>query len=394
MTSESPDSLPDDDFLSLPQFNQSFTVQPNPENGLTAPFTLKYADIGDTSSQNVLLFFSPLMGSRLLLTPKHALASRLHIRILAVDRPGIGGSTPVAAASRLHAMCTIIPLLLAHLSISYVSLAAHSGGTIYALDLALSHPEIFPPAAADGEDGRQGYLAIGCPWVLPSRSGSAMLSVVGMLPRGMIMQTDTLARFIATKVGPAVGAGYQALGRVVGASGGLLKVISGSVSGSGSGSGSGNSEGEGGKERNEEFEFEDRIWGKLIAKMFEEGVEGISEDAVLFMQKGEGSGWGDWGDYDGLVPRLVEGLRGKGRRLRVDVFYGEKDHMIGDAGSKGPIWFDGCWTGGENKDVIEFRSRTVKGADHDTIWSAEWDVAMEVMEWVSGKKGDAVEAEA
>jgi hypothetical protein len=62
--------------------------------------------------------------------------------------------------------------------------------------------------------------------------------------------------------------------------------------------------------------------------------------------------------------------------------------MIGDAGSKGSVWFDGCWTGGEYADVIEFQSRTVDGADHDTIWSMEWNVAREVMERVGREGGD------
>ncbi|KAK4446575.1 hypothetical protein QBC34DRAFT_450777 [Podospora aff. communis PSN243] len=363
--------LSDDEFLSLPQFNQTFTLQPTPENGLTGPFTLSYASIGDSSSQNVLLFFAPLMGSRLLHTPKHALASKLNLHILAVDRPGVGGTSPAAAPLRLGIMRVAIPALLSHLGISHVSIAAHSGGTIYALDFALEN----------GDFLFGGYIALGCPWILPSRTGSAMLNVVGMLPKGMILQTGTLARFIATKAGPAMGMGYAAVGKVVAASGGLVKVVSGSALTS-------SSDAVEGRERNEEFEFEERIWGRLIRKMFEEGVDGISEDAVLFMKKGEDSGWGEWGDYDVLVPRLVEGLRARGKKLRVDVFYGEKDHMIGNAGSKGSVWFDGCWTGGEYADVVEFQSKTAKGADHDSIWSMEWDVAREVMERVARKRGN------
>ncbi|KAK0648581.1 hypothetical protein B0T16DRAFT_456048 [Cercophora newfieldiana] len=361
------DSDDRDTFLSHPQFHRTFTVNPTPENGFTTPFTVKYADFGDTSSSNVLLFFGPLMGSRFIQTPKHALALRQHIRIIDVDRPGMGGSDPAPAGERLRIWRVVIPSLLAHLSIPYVSVAAHSGGTIYALDFAVSHPELlFPPVGGDGS-GKGGYLALGCPWILPSHTGSALLGFVGMLPKGLISRTDSLARLIATRVGPAIGV----------SSGLVMKMIPTSLFKSAPAGTEGGEE-----EVDEDWEFENGIWGRVIDKMYEGGVEGISEDALLFMKKGDAeSGWGEWGDYDRLVPRLVEGLRASGRKLRVDVFYAEKDHMIGDAGSKGAVWFDGCWEpeGGEYGDVLEYRKKTIKGADHDSIWSMRWNVAREVL---------------
>jgi hypothetical protein len=91
-----------DTFLSLPQFHQTFTLEPSPTNGLTTPFTLKYADYGDASSPHVLLFFGPLMGSRFIHMPKDPLAKRHHLRIIDVDRPGMGGTDPAPASERLR----------------------------------------------------------------------------------------------------------------------------------------------------------------------------------------------------------------------------------------------------------------------------------------------------
>jgi hypothetical protein len=55
----------------------------------------------------------------------------------------------------------------------------------------------------------------------------------------------------------------------------------------------------------------------------------------------------------------------------VDVFFAEKDIMIGDAGTKGNKWFEACW---RDVDGVEFASETVKGSDHDHVWDLRWDV--------------------
>lgn len=242
-----------------------------------------------------------------------------------------------------------------------MSIATHSGGVVFALDLILAHPELLTP------EGEGGYLAIGTPWVLPSHSSSGLLAVVDMLPRGMVAWADRLAQVVGGTVAPAVG-------MAVGVSAGVLGKVAHLDHGDGGDEGG-----------DEDYKFERRVWRKLMEKVFKEGVQGVSDDSVLLMQKAEGAkGWGDWGDYDQLVPRLMEKLRATGRRLSVDVFYAEKDRMIGDGGSKGPVWFDSCWEG-EYGDVLEYRSRTVKGADHDGIWSLKFDAAREVYDKIAGK---------
>jgi hypothetical protein len=84
-----------------------------------------------------------------------------------------------------------------------------------------------------------------------------------------------------------------------------------------------------------------------------------------------------------LVPRLVEGLRAVDRRVRLEVFYAETDTLTGDGGvaSKAGKWFDGLWAG-DVRDVVEYGSRTVKGADHDGIWWLRWGAVQQVFEAV------------
>lgn len=144
--------------------------------------------------------------------------------------------------------------------------------------------------------------------------------------------------------------------------------------------------------RREGTKFEYELWPHVIERAYAEGIEGISSDALLFLQKADGmTGWSDWGDYDKLVPRLAEALRAAGKRLRVDVFYAETDSVIGDAGSKGPLWFDQCWDARHRGDVIDYESRTVKDTDHDRIWDFKWGAVQEVFERVGQPIEEATE---
>lgn len=244
-----------------------------------------------------------------------------------------------------------IPALLDHLGIKHISVACHSCGVIYALDLMLHHPELLHP--------ERPYLAIGAPWILPVHTGSTALRAAQSLPAGIIGQTDKMARLINNHVGPLVG---TSIGLILGLVA-KLSPPSHHVSENASG----------------EASFEDQIWPAIVERMYAEGVRGIADDAVLVMQKHGGKvGWSNWGDYDTLVPRLAEVLRAAGRRLKVDVFYAENDHLIGSENSKGRRWFDDCWGVPQGSDIISFHCMTVNRADHDEIWSMRFDAIYSV----------------
>ena len=184
------------------------------------------------------------------------------------------------------------------------------------------------------------------------------VSVLQSLPAGMIAQIGNLRRFV----------NFGAVGAVVRVSaGGSAAAVKWAKA-----------KGE------EEFaegvdaatvEMEESLHAGILERSVEGSGEGLSHNALLVMQKVKnvcgGTGWADWGDYDVLVPRLVRRLRETGRRIEVDVFYAERDGMIGGAGEgKGAKWFDGLWegTGG----VVGYRRRVLGGADHDSIWFVRW----------------------
>ncbi|EAQ86789.1 predicted protein [Chaetomium globosum CBS 148.51] len=78
--------------------------------------------------------------------------------------------------------------------------------------------------------------------------------------------------------------------------------------------------------------------------------------------------------------------------VRLEVFYAETDTLTGDGGvaSKPGKWFDGLWEGGV-RDVVDYGSKTVKGADHDGIWWLRWGAVQQVFE-AAGGAGERDEA--
>lgn len=92
--------------LDDPRFNQTFELPASPDDGRSSSFKVKYTDYGyrneaQPEEENVLLFFPPLMASRLLHVTKDELAKKHKIRIISLDRPGIGGTDPSPPDKRL-----------------------------------------------------------------------------------------------------------------------------------------------------------------------------------------------------------------------------------------------------------------------------------------------------
>ncbi|KAG5999464.1 hypothetical protein E4U43_002060 [Claviceps pusilla] len=237
--------------------------------------------------------------------------------------------------------------LLKHLGIRHVSVGTHSGGTVYALDLLLHHPEILHPDRP--------YIGIGAPWICPDRSGCRLMAITQSLPRAMIEQTDKLASLVSTFAVPITSAGS-----------GLADIVCSFATA---------------PPVDPEVAFEEVLRPRNMKFVYSGAVHGLSQDAVLLMRRGGSqSGWSDWGDYDELIPRLAEKLRAENQRLKVELFLGQTDFMIGNPCSKGPEWFKTCWEEATQQDnsSIEFSSKVVGGADHDTVWSLKWGAAQQV----------------
>ena len=171
------------------------------------------------------------------------------------------------------------------------------------------------------------------------------------LPASLVSKTDKLASFVNSTLRPLLG---------------VSAPISGSMGQLWSQRRAKGREGP-------DVDFEEGLRSRIADHVFESSVRGLGQEAQVLLRNGaEKDGWSDWGDFDVLAPRLAEAVCGAGgAKLRVDVFFAEKDHMIGDAGTKGNSWFEDCWN---NMDAVCFTSETVKGADHDNVWDLRWGI--------------------
>lgn len=108
------------------------------------PLTVSFAEIGCATGP-ALLFLPGMFASRYLGITMHTVAERFGVRLLVVDRPGMGASTDVPLAQRVAVWVDMLPRLLAYLKIPRVSLVAHSAGTIYLLNTWAQCREVVSP---------------------------------------------------------------------------------------------------------------------------------------------------------------------------------------------------------------------------------------------------------
>ncbi|KAI1077151.1 hypothetical protein F5B20DRAFT_553347 [Whalleya microplaca] len=340
-------------FLEDERFHQTFTIPPIP--GRQRPLTVTYCDYGyrnadEPQREHVLLFCGPLQGSRFLQLGKDSVAKKHRVRIIHPDRPGFGGTSEVDARDRVRVWLEIVPALLEHLGIQHVAIVCHSGGTVYALNTLLYLRHLLHPTHP--------YIAICCPWVHPSQSGSSLMSMANILPDGLVGSFSGVSRFITTTLGPVgvlfKGESYLAPGVDVDA-----------------------------------VKFEAKLWPLLLKRAYSENVQGLGQEALLLLKRTEHPEyWGSWVDYDRLVPLLADAERALGANapkdaslLKVDVFYAESDNMIGTG--RGPEYFDNCWRLEQRGDKIQYSSVVVPKTNHDGILDLRYGVAERVFQTIS-----------
>ena len=271
---------------------------------------------------------------------KDELARVNGVRIINIDRPGFGGSTEVDAPDRVAAWLEIVPALLKHLDVPYVSIVCHSGGLIYALNTVLHLRHLLHPTRP--------YLAICAPWIHPSHSGVSLLHLATTLPDSVLCRFDSVARFF-TKVERFTGSATYCLGSDSGG------------------------------------DWEDELRPDLLDRVFGESVQGLSQEAMLLLKRTpKPDCWGSWLDIDSFVPLLDTVERNyPGSPLRIQVFYAESDLMVGT--SDGPTWFDNCWK--KRDSDMDFSSCVVPGTDHDRILDIRHGVFGQILRTVAYSGG-------
>ena len=261
---------------------------------------------------------------------------------------------------RVSMWLKIVPTLLQHLNIRHVSLAAHSGGTIYALSTLLYLRHLLHPTTP--------YIALCAPWVHPSHSGTPLMSLVHTLPAGLVNTFDTVERFVNTTISPMVGFS-------TGLSSGLRTTARRKYPA---------------KSADELgwIEHEEQLMPKILERIHRESVQGLSADALVLLKKtGRDDVWGAWRDVDAFVPMLANvekdiASENEASKLKIEVFYAEEDNMIGIAA--GPRWLDDCWRPEQRGDEIQYNSRFVDGTDHNNILNIEFGIMEHIFENIPG----------
>ncbi|KAF1927680.1 uncharacterized protein M421DRAFT_64431 [Didymella exigua CBS 183.55] len=353
------------EFLCDTRFHRRLTYTTN-----NTRHHVSYSDYGCASSSAVVLFFGGLLGGRMAYAPLDALAKKHRIRIIHADRPGLGGTDAVRLEERISTQLAAIPLLLRHLGIRQVSLAAHSFGAVYAVNVLLLYPHLMHPVAP--------YAAFFAPWVLPRHSGVKHLQAAALLPAGMIGRFSSVARWVNGTVASVV---HMATG--VSSGGASVPVENAATVAEqprldAEGLVSVQSERSGDAMCALDLDDPGAVNGLrtlITTFLFAENIDGAGQDAQLCLRKPRsvpwstpGRPWADIDDAAGQLRGIIADESHAGRRWGVDAFHAETDAMVGERGRE---WFDGCWRGaptGANEDGgIAYTSQIVAGADHDFI---------------------------
>lgn len=233
-------------------------------------------------------------------------------------------------------MTDTLTFLLEYLGIKHVSLASHSAGAIYALNVLLYRRDLLAP--------QHPYVALLSPWVHPSHSGAIAMKAASMIPNAVLSKGPDLIFKVNKIIGP-----------VINFSSGLPEMIRGPES----------REEKLDEEEKQEDAFKRALWRLAFEYAFAENTEGLGPEALFCLKRrGQGKLWGDWEDYDIFVRLLIEQERHRdsAAKLEVDVFHAESDMLLG---KKGQDYFDDCWSPADN--CVDYSRLLIPGTSHETI---------------------------
>jgi pimeloyl-ACP methyl ester carboxylesterase len=322
----------------------------------------------------VVLFISGLLGGRWTLCRSAAIARRLKIRLISIDRPSLGGSTPVPISQRLAVQLAAAPALLNHLGIKHVTLASHSGGAPYLLATVLAHRGLLHP--------KRPHVVLLAPFVHPRDGGALLMRITAALPP----QAISKFHFLATAINRTFAFSVSGLGnRPTSDKPAATAVAPSSETGEKKTDELPQSHGSGSHKGDLEKAVQAEMDHLAAKYMFAENIQGSSEDALLFLRKhinpitattkGLGNVEGkDWLDYPTIAKAIAEQENhlhsghadtvDDSEKLRIDALHSEKDIMSGVSGAK---HFDDCWATPVIQSNISFHSKIMKGTNHDSI---------------------------
>ena len=341
-------------------------LPPNSDIGRPNPMRVTFADVDyrEDPLGPVVLFCGGMFGGRwAILGSPNALAQHHKLRLIAPDKPGLGGTGRVPLEYRIENWLDIVPALLAHLSVPHVVLMSHSNGAIYLLNTVLRHRNLLHPT----------HPSVVClaPWVNPAHSSS--MRYLNWIPNSLYKKWAAIAKVLVPNINDTLAFSTGVVSSVKKATDTTPKPKKfAGVS-------------------DEICALLPELEKMFLRNLFSEHVSGGSDEAMICVKRGvsNGSSWGLFEDYDEAAMQiatqesrrqpeepLTTPIQAAPRKLRVRAFYGESDALIGIRGGE---WFDYCWNQKGIADSIDFESRFIPGVTHDGIADPEKAVLHNVL---------------
>lgn len=243
----------------------------------------------------------------------------------------------------------LVPALLEHLSIKHVALVSHSAGALYLMNTLFRHRNVLHP--------ERPFAAMLAPWVDPSCSGVAGMQILQWIPVPAFGIWNRIPQFINTRIGPSLASS----GAVFAQTSKMPSTLSSAINASAEEVNRRRIEEVYGHSRDMQAEL-DKLFPKL---MFDENTVGANSEALLCLKKGPSDMWGVCENYSTFVTTFAsqERSRNEQAKIKIRVYFAEKDSMIGTKGQK---YFEDCWRGTE--DTLDFEASTIKSTDHESVF--------------------------
>ncbi|KAJ5554594.1 hypothetical protein N7513_004553 [Penicillium frequentans] len=313
---------------------------------------VSFADIGCVTGP-ALLFLPGMFASRYPGVLLHVIAERAGVRLLVVDRPGMGASTDVPLGQRVAAWTDMLPRLLAHLEIPRVNLVAHSAGTMYLLNTWAHCREYVNPD-----------IAVIAPWVDLAHSRVKVMQIVQYLPTKAFAVWNLIPRFFVTQASPVLATSGAVIRRMSLRGDSTTPETAKDLSFLND------------NQRRVERDYgvpqseQTELSRLAIRYMHTENTVGANSEALQCLRKGD-SNWGVCSDYAECARTLAGYQTSPDSGYSIHAYFAATDILVGKRGRK---YFETCWQA-PGVEAIDFVSREVEGSDHDTIaFSAEvWE---------------------
>ncbi|BGP53377.1 hypothetical protein JCM8202_000304 [Rhodotorula sphaerocarpa] len=352
-----------DGFLHAGRFHRTTTYGHDRADG---PLTVSYAVAGSADPEAPTLVWQNGMGShRLAACLLDGLCDTHGVRVVTLDRPSAGKSTQVPLEDRVRLSHEALLAVLAAENITVFSILSHSNGIIYALYTLLNLPDHLTVLS----------WSLSSPWVPPFLSGSTLLSIASWIPTPLTSRLGGLVTGLQKVLGP-VDAG---LGWSSGVVRGVSEWSSGFVSmgttraetpspraadATPAGAATAAAAAAEPPEPLTPLKKRDRFRRTNARKpphkqlfggeylppgLFDEGIriataeglDAMGAEVMMCLRQGAGANWG-WVDADAAPdePKLYERgferlktvLAGRGRPLKMSVWYAEDDGLIPQQG--------------------------------------------------------------